>query len=128
MNFKKMIFLTSIVLTIVLCAQVPRSISYQGKLTDMTGVGENDTLDMRFNLYDVATDGDSIWTTTVADVPVVHGLFNVSLGPVDLPFDEQYWLEIVVAGNTLTPRVKLTTSPYAFRAVVADSIAGGIAP
>jgi len=115
-------------LTAITLLAIPQTLKYQGKLTDLDGVGENDTLEIRFNLYDVATDGDSLWTQTLADVPVVHGLFDVDLGPVELPFDEQYWLEIVVAGNTLTPRVKLTTSPYAFRAAVADSLTGGVPP
>jgi hypothetical protein len=83
---------------------------------------------MRFRIFDVETDGDSLWAMTIADVPIVHGLFDVALGPIDLPFDEQYWLEIVVDGNVLAPRVQLTTSPYAFRAAVADSFTGGISP
>ncbi len=65
---------------------------------------------------------------TVDDVPIVRGMFDVNIGPIDLPFDEQYWLEIVVDGNTLAPRVQLTSSPYAFRAAVADSFTGGISP
>ena len=111
--------------SVITMAAVSQTIQYQGKLTDITGVGENDTLDMRFNLYDVETAGDSIWTATVTDVPIVHGLFDVDLGPIDLTFDQQYWLEIIVADNVLAPRIKLASSPYAFRAAIADSVAGG---
>jgi len=109
-------------------AAVPQIIQYQGKLTDMSGIGENDTLDIRFRIFDVETGGDSLWTMTVADVPIVHGLFDVNIGPIDLPFDEQYWLEIIVDGEVLAPRVQLTSSPYAFRAAVADSFTGGVSP
>ncbi len=109
---------------IVAMAAVPQIIQYQGKLTDMSGIGENDTLDIRFRIFDVETGGDSLWAMTVADVAIVHGLFDVNIGPIDLPFDEQYWLEIVVDGEVLAPRVQLTSSPYAFRAAVADSLAG----
>ncbi len=113
---------------IVAMAAVPQIIQYQGKLTDMSGVGENDTLDIRFRVFDVETGGDSLWAMTIANVPVVHGMFDVNIGPIDLPFDEQYWLEIVVDGEVLAPRVQLTSSPYAFRAAVADSFTGGIPP
>ncbi len=121
-------FSMSLLLCAAIFAQIPQTIQYQGKLTDISGVGENAELDMRFRIFDVETDGDSLWAMTIADVPIVHGLFDVALGPIDLPFDEQYWLEIVVDGNVLAPRVQLTTSPYAFRAAVADSFTGGISP
>jgi len=100
----------------------------------MSGVGENADLDMTFKIYDVATGGAALWSEThdgASQVEVVHGLFDVELGsitPVDLPFDGQYWLEIVVDGNTLAPRMPLTSSPYAFRAAVADSFTGGVSP
>lgn len=109
-------------------AEIPQTIHYQGKLTDMTGVGENVLLAMHFRLFDVPSGGDSLWGMTVPAVPVVHGLFDVNIGPIDLPFDEQYWLEIVVDGEVLSPRVQLNSSPYAFRAAVADSFTGGISP
>jgi hypothetical protein len=121
-------FSMSLLLCAAIFAQIPQTIQYQGKLTDVSGVGENAELDMRFRIFDVETDGDSLWAMTIADVPIVHGLFDVSIGPIDLPFDEQYWLEIVVDGNVLAPRVQLTTSPYAFRAAVADSFTGGVSP
>ncbi|MCD6502374.1 hypothetical protein J7L01_07200, partial [bacterium] len=107
---------------------IPQTLEYQGKLTDMSGIGENDTLPMTFKLFDLETGGDSLWVQTADSVPIVHGLFDVDLGPIDLPFDEQYWLEITVDGNVLAPRMALTSSPYAFRAAVADSFTGGIAP
>ncbi|MCD6379962.1 hypothetical protein J7M07_05905, partial [bacterium] len=114
---------TSVALVLVfamtILADIPQIISYHGKLTGTTGIGENDTLPMTFKIYDVETDGSPLWTEThdvANEVPVVKGLFDVALGsviPIDLPFDVQYWLEIEVEGNVLTPRVKLTASPYA---------------
>jgi len=131
---KRMIVVASIVFSVSALFAIPQTIQYQGKLTDMTGVGENDSLDMTFHIYDVETGGAALWSEIHASsnkVRVVLGLFDVELGsitPIDLPFDEQYWLEIDVDGNTLTPRMPLTTSPYAFRAAVADSFTGGVAP
>ncbi len=112
-------------------AAVPTEMDYQGKLTDAGGVGINDTLPMTFRIYSSESGGSALWTETHSgafEVPVVNGLFDVTLGsinPIDLPFDTDYWLEVVVDVSTLIPRVKLSSSPYAFRANVADSVVGG---
>lgn len=125
---KARIVFVIMLIAFVAMAAIPRTIQYQGKLTDMYSVGKNDMLDMRFRVFDVGTGGDLLWAMAIADVSIVHGLFDVNIGPIDLPFDEQYWLEIVVDGNVLAPRVQLTTSPYAFRAAVADSCTDGVSP
>ncbi|MCK5832149.1 hypothetical protein KAH81_00600 [bacterium] len=114
---------------------MPHIIQYQGKLTDLSGVGYNDTLDMSFRIFNAPTTGAALWTENHHapgnDVPIVKGLFDVALGsagtPINLDFHEDYWLEITVDGNILLPRVKLDTSPYAFRAAIADSVVGGAA-
>jgi len=108
-----------------LSAAIPQTISYQGKLTTPDGIGINDTLEMKFLLFDSESSADSIWGETQPNVPVVHGLFDVELGavnPIDLPFDTTYWLLIVVEGTELIPRINLTSSPYAYRAAIADSL------
>ncbi len=49
-----------LLLTVVTVFAVSQSINYQGKLTDRDGVGENDTLDIRFRVFDVPSGGDSL--------------------------------------------------------------------
>ncbi|MCD6595280.1 tail fiber protein [bacterium] len=118
-------------LTILTFAQVPQSIVYQGKLTSVTGIGINDTLSMRFVVYNSETGNDSLWGEIhdgANAVIVQKGLFSVELGainPFGLPFDEQYYLGIFVEGSAISPRVKLTSSPYSMRAAIADSLASG---
>jgi len=115
-------------ITTLIFADISQTISYQGKLTDMLGVAINDTVEMKFRIFNDATTGDSLWGETHNDVPVIHGIFMVELGsinPIDLPFDTTYWLAIIVNDNPLTPRAKLTSSPYALHAATADSISGG---
>jgi len=124
MNTKSFIFLT-LLISISAFAQVPETIFYQGKLTSTTGIGVNDTIPFTFRLYDEETDGAPLWTEHHFAVPVVKGLFDVMLGsinPIGLEFDRQYWLEMTVDGNLLTPRSAFSTSPYAFRAKYADSV------
>ncbi|MBN1755667.1 hypothetical protein JW877_05575 [bacterium] len=113
----------------LLIAQIPRTMNYQGRLTDIDGVGINGIVPMTFKLFNLETEGDALWTEThdgVNEVFVEHGLFSVVLGwitPIDLAFDGQYWLEIEVDGDTLLPRVMITATPYAIVASVAESVA-----
>ncbi|HSP86645.1 MAG TPA: hypothetical protein VLN45_00810, partial [Ignavibacteriaceae bacterium] len=65
-----------------LFAQIPRTISYQGVLTDNSGNPKPDgDYTFTFNLYEVETGGDTIWSE-VKILPVTDGLFSTSLGNV----------------------------------------------
>ncbi|MGB9774901.1 MAG: hypothetical protein ACPL4I_12965, partial [Bacteroidota bacterium] len=97
-------------------AQVPKTISYQGVLTDASGtVVPDGNYNLTFKLYDVATGGTALWAEGQL-VAVSKGIFNVVLGsvaPLNLPFDKPYWLGVTVgAGAELTPRIALTSSAY----------------
>jgi len=121
--------LCGFVLAGVVSAEVPGVMSYQGVLKDPTGACVPDgNYDLSFRLYDTATAGTPVWSEGQT-VSTVDGIFNVILGsvtPMGLGFSEQLWLEIAVGtGGALYPRTKLTTSPYAFRAAVAESLVGG---
>ncbi len=118
---------TIFLLLIMTCAHAEplgSSFTYQGEL--MSG-GElaNGDFDIRFELFDVDLDGDTIANTvTYEDVVVVDGIFTVELdfGPAAYSGD-QLWLEIGVrAGDSvgdhtlLAPRQKITAAPYSLRA------------
>jgi len=132
MSKKNLCVLIAVVVFSTLVLAVPGEMQYQGKLTDALGVGINDTLDMTFRIYDDPTAGSLLWSETHAGVgvaiPIVKGLFDAPLGtitPITIDFSIDYWMEIEVDGSILDPRVKLATSPYAFRAAIADSVVGG---
>ena len=101
---------------------VPRSFNYQGKLVDSSGVGVNDTLMLTFRLYTSETGGSPIYEQTIPDVIIRQGLFSVELSdfPDTVDFSEQYWLEVVVDGEAMSPREKLTSAPYSIRAGTAE--------
>jgi hypothetical protein len=107
---------------------VPRTISYQGILTNEAGqpVGDGD-FNISFRLYTSETGGTPLWSETQS-VTVHKGVFNVilpSAGDLPIAFDEQYWLGVSVGGNPeLTPRTKLTASAYAIMAFDADMLDG----
>ncbi len=104
-------------------AAIPRTISYQGVLKNTDGsVVDDGVYDVMFRIYDAEGGSALALWTEVQSVSVAGGLFYVILGkvePIDLPFDEAYWLGISVGEDPeLEPRLELAGSPYAFRAAV----------
>ncbi|MCP4713061.1 MAG: hypothetical protein GY869_30905 [Planctomycetes bacterium] len=115
-------------------AQVGTAFTYQGRLTD-DGSAANGPYDLEFKLYDALTGGSQIDTTKPKDnVNVYEGYFTVPLDFGSLAFNgDARWLQIGVrpydsSGDytTLSPRHKLTPTPYALYAQTAYELTGGI--
>lgn len=121
------VLLLAVIIGSAFAQELPRLINYQGKLTDPAGVAVDAPVDITFRIYDVETGGTALWTeahTGASRITVTNGLFDVQLGGItdlDLPFDDEYWIELQVGAEVLTPREKLATVPYAFRAIYADT-------
>jgi hypothetical protein len=99
---------------IVSAATVSQNINYQGKLTDSSGNPLTGTYSITFKLYNVASEGSAVATSTQS-VQCTNGLFTVSL-----PFPAGYynggglWLGITVGTDAeMTPRQELRPVPYA---------------
>ena len=105
--------------------QIPQTMSYQGVVTDASGVAVNGNVDLTFILWDAAAEGTQVWTETQPSTPLSNGIFNVILGsisPLNITFDKQYWLGVKVGTDSeLMPRVQLTSSPYS---LTAQSVSG----
>lgn len=121
------LFIISIlaVLPIVASVGAPRQINYQGMLTDNTGTPLNGTYLVSFYLYQVETEGTSLWEEESQTIEVNNGIFSVQIGsanPLSInAFDyEALYLEVAIANNDgssyeiLSPRQRLTTVAYAF--------------
>jgi hypothetical protein len=111
-------------------AAAPETISYQGYLTDSSGVPVSGAVSMIFSLYTSPSGtGAPLWTETQAAVSVANGVYSVTLGsvnPLTLPFDVQYWLGIKAgADGEMTPRSALTSVGYAFRSATTDGLVPG---
>ncbi len=121
------VLLLAVIIGSAFAQELPRLINYQGKLTNPDGVAVDAPVDITFRIYDVETGGTALWTeahTGASRITVTNGLFDVQLGGItdlDLPFDDEYWIELQVGTEVLTPREKLATVPYAFRAIYADT-------
>ena len=110
---------------------VPRTINYQGNLSDSSGQPLTGTYNFTFDLYQEAT---LKWNEDQNGVTVQNGFYSVALGSVDntladLTFDTTYTLRITVNGEALDQPFALGqplgTVPYAFRSKYADFAAGG---
>jgi hypothetical protein len=115
------------VLLVPLATAAPlQTISYQGYLTNASSVPvTNPALSMTFSLFDASGGGSALWSESQS-VTVTNGQFNVALGagalqagvPLgSLAFDAPYYLEVTAGVETLSPRMALSVSPYAFRAM-----------
>ena len=97
-------------------AAVPGEISFQGFLTDTSGVPINGSVSMTFRIYDAATLGNLLWGETQSGVTVDEGRYAVLLGTgtvlptpgialTALAFDLEYWLSVEVeTDGEMTPR------------------------
>jgi len=130
---------------------VPEFLNYQGTVTDSAGLGLGDSPPVNrkvlFRVYDTATGNNLIWTEEQT-VTISKGQFSVLLGqgiqfasePHDSLLDvfgngpTGRYLAITVDNGDgmlnasdlpITPRQRITSTAYSFRAGTADSIASG---
>ncbi|NQT90267.1 MAG: hypothetical protein HQ558_03335 [Candidatus Omnitrophica bacterium] len=97
---------------------IPKTLNFQGRLTDQDGNPLNGNHPVTFSIYDASTGGNKLWTETQT-VNVSDGIYNCRLGsstPLNIAFDNPYYLEVTISGQTLTPRQPISASPYALNA------------
>ena len=108
-------------------ATPPKTINYQGYLTNPGGTPVNGSVSMTFRLYNAASGGTLLSSELQSSVTVANGIFNAVIGavtPLTLAFDIPYWLTVAInTDGEMSPRQPLASSPYAFRAASLDSAA-----
>ncbi len=110
----------------VAVADVPKFISFQGELTDSHGTRITSAGTVTFKIYNVAAGGSFLWseaqTVTPANGIVSAFVGSQTTGGLNLAFDTQYWLGVTVSPDAeMSPRIRLSTSPYAFIAKNLDT-------
>ncbi len=111
-------------------ADVPKTISFQGELTDSVGAPINSSVSVIFKLYKASSGGSILWseaqTVTPSDGILSATIGSATAGGIDMPFDTQYWIGVTVGSDAeMSPRIRLTTSPYAYTALYLDTNAKG---
>lgn len=121
-------------------AATNNTLNFQARLQTAAGGQVADGFyNIQFDLYDVVSGGSTLWTETylvsnTQGVRVKNGYVTVNLGsltsfPGTINWDQGLWLGITVRGTgscafaactptdaEMSPRLKLTGVPYAFRA------------
>jgi len=107
----------SLAFTVQLHAQLDPTLSIQGILKKSNGVAVDDGIySVTFKLYTVAVGGTAVWNETQSAVDVSTGIYSVTLGtvnPLNVPFNQPYYLGVTFGSSELSPRVLLTAAPYA---------------
>ena len=124
-----------IVVSLAFCASsfaaVPTLINFQGRLTDSLGNPQDSSYSITFKIYDAPSGSNIVWQESQPSIAVTRGIFNVLLGSVtpitDSIFnDTSRWLTFAVGAEPeITPRARLSSSPYAFRVNTIDGATGG---
>ncbi|MFC1889292.1 hypothetical protein ACFL4G_06005 [Thermodesulfobacteriota bacterium] len=112
----------------VAMAGIPQEINYQGHLTDDSGNPIDGSVAMLFAIYDQETDGTELWSEGPMTVLVEEGMYSVILGET-VPLtptllDGPCWLEVIVEGEYLVPRERITSTPFTIEAREADTVDG----
>ncbi|MCP4567616.1 MAG: hypothetical protein GY841_08560 [FCB group bacterium] len=112
--------LAVILLASFMSAEGGQLINYQGILSNASGEAVTSVVSMTFGIYANSSSGVGLWEEIHSTVAVDSGMFAVTLGATD-PIDDSVftedalWLEISVAGETIAPRTRLTSVPFAAR-------------
>ena len=116
---KYLIMLLTIIAIGGICiADIPGTMNYQGYLCNASGDPINDTLAIGFHIYDSANGGNHLWGESTGEVIFDSGYFSATLGlvqtiPDSIFLSSNTWLELVIEGETLSPRTSLAKVPYA---------------
>ncbi len=114
----------------VAMAQVPESLTHQGRLLDDSGEPRTGEVSLRFTIYDAETDGALVWESQEKTVDLGDsGFYSVTLGGEENPISGEtlgggapLWIALSVdGGEELSPRIRLRSVPYAVRAGTAAS-------
>ncbi len=98
---------------------VPNQITFQGRLTDASGIPVADgSHTVNFTLWTLPVAGVNVWTENTSQT-TSGGLFTHNLGSITafattlFENNDSLFLQIQADGQTITPRIRLTSAPYA---------------
>jgi hypothetical protein len=121
-----MLVLTVIFAAVSQAEAIPALINYQGEVRDTQGNPLDGIYTMQFRIYSARDTGSALWGEQQT-VDVNNGIYNVylgagakitggdDLGPTIFSSGDR-WLEVTIEGETLSPRQRISSVAFAFRA------------
>jgi len=110
-----------LLLSVNVFATIPQMIDFQGRLSNASGDPLTGAYQFVFKIYDGETGGTALWSETQDNVQITNGVYNVKIGTVTaIPIgvfensNINRWLQIIIGGETMSPRVRLISVPYSF--------------
>jgi hypothetical protein len=127
----QLILLLLILSGISVAQQIPQLMYYQGNLADASGTSLNGTVNMSFCIWDNSISGNKLWEESHNDVPLKSGNFALILGsqtiiPINVFSTKLLYLEVSVSGETLTPRLQVSSVPFAYTSASLQGISNVI--
>jgi len=111
--FVSILFILTIAASV---SAIPQTINIHGKLSNSSGSIEG-THETTFNIYSSQTGGISLYQKIIDVTTSTSGIYSAILTDINLDFSEQYYLGITIENDEeMSPRVNLTSSPYAYMA------------
>jgi hypothetical protein len=124
---KKVSLLTGLLIALAAAPAlaVPSTMNFTGRLTTATGPVSGN-VSVTFRLFNSLSGGTAVWSETHATVMADMGLVYVDLGATSALDESVFdgtvkYLEVVVNGETLSPRMALNAVPYAQRTIAAET-------
>lgn len=122
-SLKRLSSVAMVLATVAMAQTVPATVSFNARLVD-NGVPVQGTKTVLFKLYPTIMGGTEVWSESQM-LTVTDGNLFAQLG-ASMPLDETHltgtsWLEVTVDGTKLSPRMQLSSAPYAIRSKVAQS-------
>jgi len=108
-------------------AEVPGTMTYQGRLNDASGNPVNTAVWIVFSLYPASNGGSSLWNEG-RWVTVQNGVFNVALGSSNPFYSSLFSLSDLYLGiqvnsdAEMTPRQKVNSGAFAMKSGTADAV------
>lgn len=100
---------------------IPEIIGYEGRLTNASdGSPVATATTFTFKIYDAATAGTVLATSSESITPDINGVFSTVIGVSDTVFTgADRWLGVTVSPDTteMTPRIRFASAPYAYKAL-----------
>ena len=124
--------LVALLTAVSVAVAAPGFINFQGRVLDGEGNPLAGPVDIVVAVFDAAIDGAELYHEEHLGTGLVDGVYSILIGQGTSPvgtFDadtfaaDGRWLEVVIDGETLTPRQPFASVAYAFQAQIADHAA-----